>query len=134
MQRLSVSDAARQLGLSESAVRSRIFRGTLAHEKDSNGSVWALLPDEAYDQSPHNPNELVAVLQDQVQYLRERLNAAEERDRENRRIIAALTQRIPELEAPPEAREARVSASETPGSTKDRDRRRKPFWAFWVRD
>ena len=43
--------------------------------------------------------------------LREQLAEAHAANRENRRIIAALTQRIPELEAPSEPREAPVTAS-----------------------
>jgi hypothetical protein len=41
-------------------------------------------------------------LEDEVAHLRKQLEQANERDRENRRIIAALTTRIPEL---PPARE-----------------------------
>ena len=44
--------------------------------------------------------------------MREQLREAHERDRENRRIIAALTQRIPEIEPPTEPRESPVTASE----------------------
>ena len=43
--------------------------------------------------------------------LREQLEQANERDRENRRIIAALTSRIPAIEAPQEPSEA----TEQPG-------------------
>jgi hypothetical protein len=44
--------------------------------------------------------------------LRRQLDHANERDRENRRIIAVLTSRIPELEAPSEPREAHMTLAE----------------------
>jgi hypothetical protein len=47
--------------------------------------------------------------------LREQLEQANERDRENRRIIAALTSRIPQLEAPAETPEAYEAAEEQQG-------------------
>jgi hypothetical protein len=51
--------------------------------------------------------ELVEVLRSQVEMLRVELDEAHAANRENRRIIAALTQRIPAVEAPapPEPRE-----------------------------
>lgn len=42
---------------------------------------------------------LVEELRDRVRFLENQLQQANERDRENRRIVAALTSRIPELEA-----------------------------------
>jgi len=47
--------------------------------------------------------------------LREQLEQANERARENRRIIAALTSRIPQLEAPAETPEAYEAADEQQG-------------------
>jgi anti-sigma-K factor RskA len=61
-------------------------------------------------------SELVAELRTHVADLREQLEQAHERDRENRRIIAALTQRMPELEAPgQEPPESPTEATEQPG-------------------
>jgi hypothetical protein len=58
--------------------------------------------------------ELVEELRDQVGYLREQLRREQDAHAEARRIIAALTQRIPELEAPREPREGDLSASGPP--------------------
>jgi excisionase family DNA binding protein len=41
--RLSVADAAEQLGLTEDAIRKRIHRGHIAYEQDSNGRYWVYL-------------------------------------------------------------------------------------------
>jgi hypothetical protein len=124
-QRLTVAQAADALGITEGAVRSRIKRGTLATEKEG-GTVYVLLgggtseanqapnTDVPAGQSP----ELLEALRDQIQDLREQLEQANERDRENRRIIAALTSRIPAIEAPasPEPRESPQSEAR-PGPT-----------------
>jgi hypothetical protein len=59
-------------------------------------------------------------LRDEVAYLREQLQQANERDRENRRIIAALTSRIPAIEAPPDERESPQTAREEPQRARSR--------------
>jgi hypothetical protein len=105
-QRLTVSQAAATLGITEGAVRSRIKRGTLPTTKEG-GTVFVLLGGGT-SQANQTPNTsvpsdqsgLVEVLRDQIGDLRAQLEQANERDRENRRIIAALTSRIPAIEAP----------------------------------
>jgi len=61
---------------------------------------------------------LVEALRSEVEFLREELQRREEvHVEENRRrdsIIAALTQRIPELDAPSESRDASEKAREEP--------------------
>jgi hypothetical protein len=114
-QRYSIRDAAGILGLTEEAVRQRVKRGTLDSIK-VGGSLFVLLDidtttDRSKDQerpvtvstgdrssnSPNDTSRLVKNLEDEVANLRRQLDQANERDRENRRIIAALTTRIPEL-------------------------------------
>jgi hypothetical protein len=108
--RYTVAEAAGVLGLSAEAVRSRLARGTLTSTKQ-NGTVYVVLDaDQAHDQASPNgdrayaqtPDQtaLVDALRDQVADLRRRLDSSEEANRENRRIIAGLVQRVPELEAP----------------------------------
>ena len=59
------------------------------------------------DQPDDRTDLLIAELQDRVRSL-------EEANRENRRIIAALTSRIPAIEAPSEARESPETVEEEP--------------------
>jgi hypothetical protein len=108
--RTTVAEAAEVLGISAEAVRGRIRRGTLPVEREA-GSVYVLLEGDAEDRTTADQSRttddrtsdrtelLIAELQDRVRSL-------EEANRENRRIIAALTSRIPELEAPQERPEA----------------------------
>ena len=117
--RTTVAEAAEILGISAEAVRGRIRRGTLPVEKES-GTVYVLLeeaeqdrttadqPRTTVDQPDDRTDLLIAELQDRVRSL-------EEANRENRRIIAALTSRIPQLEAPSEARESPETVDEQQG-------------------
>jgi Helix-turn-helix domain len=125
--RTTVAEAAQILGISAEAVRGRIRRGTLPVVREG-GTVYVLI-DRAADERttgdqtrttddqpsdrPGQSSALISAKDELIATLREQLEQANERDRENRRIIAALTQRIPAIEAqePPEAPE---TATETP--------------------
>jgi hypothetical protein len=108
--RTTVSEAAEILGISAEAVRGRIRRGTIPVEREG-GTVYVLLEGPAQprttadqsrttgDQPSDRTDLLIAELQDRVRSL-------EEANRENRRIIAALTSRIPAIEAPSDERES----------------------------
>jgi hypothetical protein len=110
--RLTVPQAAEALGVTVDAVRGRIRRGKLNSEQHAGTVyVWLDAPKEDDSRGPsatsHRPSddqsERIEDFREQVAYLREQLAQANERDRENRRIIAALTQRIPAIEAPPDS-------------------------------
>jgi hypothetical protein len=119
VRRLTVAEAAQVLGISAEAVRGRIRRDTLPVEREG-GTVYVLVdhpaegrttddqPRTTSDQPGDRTDLLIAELQDRVRSL-------EDANRENRRIIAALTQRIPAIEAPPEPPEATTAATERPG-------------------
>jgi hypothetical protein len=116
---LDVNSAAEVLGTSTDAVRKRISRGSLESSRE-DGRVLVWLDDGGTKagreaQVDHEP--LVEVLSEQVAYLKEQLDIRTEELKEHRRIIAALTQRIPELPAtdtPPDEREAPTTATEEP--------------------
>jgi hypothetical protein len=105
--RLIVPEAARQLGISPEAVRNRLSRGTLKSVKEG-GTVYVLLEadrlrhttDIPTDRPDDIPQPLVEEMRGRIESLERQLEQANERDRENRRIIAALTSRIPAIEAP----------------------------------
>jgi hypothetical protein len=111
LERLSTAQAASRLGISEAGVRKRVQRGQIPHERDDTGRLWVYLDrsetagqksrdrDRASRDSPA-PDALASQMQARIDSLERQLEHANERDRENRRIIAALTSRIPELEAP----------------------------------
>jgi len=123
---VAVPEAARILGISPEAVRARIQRGTLAKDKDPDGTVYVRLKadrirsidsteDAMGDQSAVQ-RRLVANFEEQVSFLRAELVTRNEELRRKDHIIAALTERIPELPAPTssqEAPEGRETGSET---------------------
>jgi hypothetical protein len=63
--------------------------------------------------------EHLDALREQLAYLRQQLDAEREANRENRRIIAGLVQRVPELEAQasPEAQGSPTAPSEKSSSS-----------------
>jgi hypothetical protein len=99
--RVHLSEAAELLGVSKDAVRMRVKRGTLRSEKGEDGRVYVWVnvnPDG--DPNTVHPEPQVEAWRKLIDELRDRVRSLEEANRENRRIIAALTQRIPELEPP----------------------------------
>ena len=73
--RLTIQEAARRLGVSEGAVRKRVRRGTLQHDKAEDGRVYVYLDtgvdggvDEGVDP---DSNALISQLRDEVAYLRD---------------------------------------------------------------
>ena len=114
--RLTVDEAAKLLGTLANALRKRIERGTIRSEK-VDGVRYVLLSDgdmpqhadDSYASMSHDsatPSHDSATgmsafdesLEDQVSYLREQLDKEREANRENRRLLAAALERIPELE------------------------------------
>jgi hypothetical protein len=115
-QRLTVHDAARRLDVSEDAVRMRVKRGTLSSAKEG-GRLYVLLDVEPTPEpTPDRTDELIEELRGRVQSLEDQLGQERDANRENRRIIAALTSRIPAIEAPAET----PGAPETPTDKAER--------------
>lgn len=123
----TVYEAADVLGITVDAIRKRIQRGTIAYERDEDGRVYILLngledvrdrsgnlQDNDQDAYRTTRDELVASLENQVEYLRGELAIRAEELRRKDHIIAALTERIPELEAPQGTREGHETASTHP--------------------
>jgi excisionase family DNA binding protein len=141
---LTVAEAAEALGISQEAVRMRIKRGTLRSER-RDGRVFVLLgPYRPGDQTTDRPGEqgaLISAKDDLIVTLREQLQAERQAHAEARRIIAGLVERIPpQLEAPPEARETTVPASEAPDRGAGRSQEEasesaqaNPGRGFWAR-
>ncbi len=112
--RVSVYEAANVLGVTVDAIRKRIQRGTIPHERNDDGRVWVLM--DTSDIKPDNvqdiyrtSDELVDELREQISHLREILREEQDARRRADAIIAQLTQAnaglatlVPELQAPPE--------------------------------
>src|SRR5215216_316752 len=151
--RVSVKEAARLLATSDHAIRQRLYRGSLEAEKDERGNVTVLVPEHLVESHGEVHSEtrregqrdaqtgdamfaLVEELRDKNRILEEQLREANESNRENRRLLAALTQRMPELEPPQgttsEAREgvsnAQEGTEEGPGTHTQQNQTSTPSW------
>jgi hypothetical protein len=116
------------LGVSESAVRKRLSRGTLTHEKRADGRVYILL-DEVVDVSAtHESNTLTSELKDRIGFLEDEIGFLRQQLERKDAILMTMAQRIPELEAPPEAREAPETESDSDSNTRVPEEERRPWW------
>ena len=124
---MDLKEAAETLGVTSEAVRKRVRRGTIRSEKHEDGRVlvWVDIgSDGGYDEGSDGGYdervgrgyaELLEEVRDRVRYLEKQLDEEREANRENRRIIAGLVQRVPELEAAAEAREGHMMDPEETG-------------------
>jgi chromosome segregation ATPase len=131
--KLNVYEAAKKLGITESAVRQRAYRGTLRSEKAPDGRLFVHVTEQDIQ---HNA-EVNGAVEGYINALKSHIESLEadkealEQDKEHLReesvrkdhIIMSLTQRIPAIESPaPEAeevvepRESVVSDTEDSGN------------------
>jgi hypothetical protein len=124
-ERLTLRQAAARLGVSESAIRKRVERGTLRSDKGADGRRYVYLDtgadgvaDMGADVSaPRERDALTSELRAHNETLQEQLRLEREAHAEARRLLAAALERIPpQLEAPTASSEPRVSP-ETPSKT-----------------
>lgn len=156
IERLTVAEAAERLGISKDAVRARIKRDTIAHERDESGNVFVFIDtarpnadqdaganaDQDADHTDQGGTSTVEEeLRDRLRYVEDRLTFMEEQlglerdaNRENRRLLAAALERIPAIEAAPEATGAPESGEGAPYGTSRQEaedslhpRREEPF-------
>jgi hypothetical protein len=114
-ERVSVPQAADHLGTTVDAIRKRVQRETIPHERDRDGRVWILLdtgrPRQDSDQDTVQPQSDSAALISEMRAhnatLQAQLEAERQAHAEARRLLMAALERIPpQLEAPQEARES----------------------------
>jgi DNA-binding Lrp family transcriptional regulator len=151
--KFTVSEAAVDLNISAEAVRSRIKRGTLRSVKEGS-TVYVLLAADrttdqtrpGEDQTPPEPDRtsdqtaLLEHLEAEISYLREQLDAERQARTEERRradtVIAQLTSRIPQIEAPQEpqnqAESAEPRSGRGTGAEEPERATQRPWWRKWL--
>jgi hypothetical protein len=125
-QRVAVAQAAEILGVTVEAIRGRIKRGTLDHERHS-GRVYVLLEadqstnrtrpdiDQPTDRLQSDSGALISAKDETIATLRDQLEAERQAHAEARRLLMAALERIPpQLEAPQEASETPETVEEGP--------------------
>src|ERR687897_2325702 len=122
-QRVTVAQAAEILGVTVEAIRGRIKRKTLEHERHS-GTVYVLLDadqstnrprpdtDQTDDRLQSDSAALISAKDETITTLRDQLEAERQAHAEARRIIAGLVERIPAIAAPAETPEASETSEE----------------------
>jgi hypothetical protein len=108
LDRITVAEAAQRLGVKEQAIRKRISRGTLRHDKAEDGRVYVYVDAEVEDEVQGKDTRddtyrdaLVESLQDQNRFLREELARKDA-------ILMNMTQTMRQITAP--------SSEEAPGA------------------
>jgi hypothetical protein len=133
---MSPAQAGEVLGLSKRRVAQLLEAGELAGRKNPDTGFWEIPAPHVYallderkqkptpgpGPTPQADRELIETLKAQVADLRDRLDRQEEANRENRRIIAALTARIPELPATQEHSSSPEATREPTEATAPRSR------------
>jgi hypothetical protein len=115
-----VAVAAAELGTTVDALRKRVQRGTIEHERDDEGHVWIVLdavrPRQDTDQDAVRPQseraELISELRAHNATLREQLESERQAHAEARRLLLRALERIPPAIEAPESPEPR---SDRPG-------------------
>jgi excisionase family DNA binding protein len=138
--RFTVTEAARVLGVTESAVRGRINRGTLGAEREG-GTVYVRLSDEQLSDTqqttvdyPGESSALTSALEARIESLERQLTAERSSSAELRRLLAATLERIPpQLEPPSEPSESAETATEGDEVVEHRPAAEEPRRGFWSR-
>jgi hypothetical protein len=121
---VSVYQAAEIMGVTVDAIRKRVSRDTIPHERDEDGRVWVILDidqDAASkvhdtDQPQSATDALISQMQERIASLERQLEQERQANSEHRRLLAAALERIPpQLEAPSEARESPETVDEPQG-------------------
>ncbi len=123
---ITVANAARILGVSKQAVRQRIYRDTIPHSKDEEGTVFVRITEDNGESHAENSGytqdvgrDLIDELRDRVGFLERQLETEQAASAELRRLVAGLVQRVPELEAPSETRDSSPEAASERGARGD---------------
>ncbi|MDP9487397.1 MAG: hypothetical protein M3Q49_16710 [Actinomycetota bacterium] len=149
--RMSVRQAAAELGITVEAVRNRIKRGTLSSEKEA-GSVFVILDgDHAtadqpeagrgqtsdHTQPDEQPAVLVEELRDRIAYLERQVEEEREARRRADTLMARLMDRVPELpaasheeprESPESSREGESGTNTTSASASPQTSAQRRSW------
>jgi len=119
-ERVTVQEAARQLGITESAVRKRVQRGLLGHDKEPDGRLYVYLDtqDKSRDQVRDSSYDmLVRRLENENEFLRREL---ERKDT----ILLNMTEAMKALSSPPQ--EVSLEPRESPQTVEEEQGRGQP--------
>jgi hypothetical protein len=147
-ERVTIQEAAHRIGVSESAIRKRIKRGTLKREKTEDGRVLVYMETSSETSAPgteevrtHEPDALISQMQARIDSLEQELDVRTEEIRRRDTIIMNMTEAMkalnpPTREEPSEAREPPETVEEAPEGAEEprsaaggpQEGARRPWW------
>jgi excisionase family DNA binding protein len=150
-QRLTIQEAAHRLGVSESAIRKRIKRGTLKREKTEDGRVLVYMEAPAPPSAPGadevpttERDALISQMQGRIDSLERERDVRTEEIRRRDTIIMNMTEAMKALnppargESPQEPRESPETVEEEPERAEPRpdapgaqEGGQRRWWEFW---
>jgi hypothetical protein len=129
--RVTIQDAARLLGISEGAVRKRVKRGALEHDKEPDGRLYVYLDggrrgiDDVQDAGvDHHNAALISRLEDEIAYLREESRRKDEIIMQQAVTMRALTA-AEQGQEPVQREEPPTHSGGSEAGTQ------RPWWRFW---
>jgi predicted ArsR family transcriptional regulator len=120
-ERVTVQEAARQLGITESAVRKRVQRGLLEHDKEPDGRLYVYLDTRDIGQDKVRDSSydmLVRRLENENEFLRRELERKDTIMLNMTEAMKAISPPTPEESS--EARESPQTAEEEPEGSEPR--------------
>jgi excisionase family DNA binding protein len=134
--RVSVQEAAEQLGTTVDAIRKRVQRNTIRHEKDAGGRVWIFLDadrtrhdtdqDTAGLRQDGESNALISEMHDRIRFLEDELQRKDA-------ILLNMTEAMkalspPERESPETVEEASEAPEPHPATEEPQEGVQRPWW------
>jgi hypothetical protein len=126
-ERVSVPQAADHLGTTVDAIRKRVQRGTIPHEKDAAGRVWILLDtgrprqdtiqDTTGQRQDGESGPLISEMRSRIQFLEDELQRKDA-------ILLNMTEAMKALSPPPQ--EASSEPRESPETVEEESERTEP--------
>ena len=129
------------MGVTVDAIRKRVARDTIPHEKDEDGRVWVILDTDQdsaskvqdTDQPQSATDALISQMQERIASLERQLDQEREANSEHRRLLLRALERIPpQLEAreSPQTVDAEPERAEPRPATGEAQ---EPAWRRWRR-
>jgi hypothetical protein len=125
------------MGITVDAIRKRVARDTIPHEKDEDGRVWVILDTDQgsssnvrdSDQPQSATDALISQMQDRIESLEQQLEQERQANSEHRRLLAAALERIPPQLEPPESPETPPAADPNTEASSETGVERRGFWS-----
>ena|SRR5215217_6238288 len=128
------------MGVTVDAIRKRVARDTIPHEKDEDGRVWVILDTDQdsaskvqdTDQPQSATDALISQMQERIASLERQLDQEREANSEHRRLLLRALERIPpQLEAreSPETVEEQQGRGQPQSATvESQEPIQRPWW------